>query len=979
MATEKFAISAQAPGFVSFNGPITDSSSSSPTIHLLNIPSGMINIGGLGKGYVIDADPSFQFVGNLANNQYIIYARIPTASDPGGSATGKAIVDSSTVKSFSNYAVSGAGDTATQRAFCYFRVRNGLIDPESIITFRSGTTTRKTTSIFPGIEDPILRTLEKMGFYVNGTTDFNYTKRGQYVDEEVLFDNDAVNPWDIVYKNTDGTYYRAIATDTLSEKVVGIADIDRDSVTDNNFVIASGFVDIGTSIPSGSSQQNILDSTDYPAGTYLYLSGATAGVIVRDFDKWGQDSVPQTYSIGDRIAEASFVWEANPAGVSAGSEPDFAGVSGLGLGSTITDNANTWTVVAVHDPAFIPITDGGVARKIRIGTALGSGVMLLTPGAGSIDDHDEAANAHLDIQTAINKAGIYVVNADQGLPVTDVEYRGQGFHEEATFSGFSVGDRLLVYRHSGGSYQKAIAGISGEASENVIGISYNIDTGAQPNTVLTSGFVNIDTSAISVGEPIYLSDSIAGALSAVPGGATGDTGIRVGTCIISATQANGGLMLLHLGSAEELDAHNEDVDSHSVFQLAMARAGIFVASSVLYSHAYVGQGFDEDSIVFAGGATYGEPVYLSLISPNTYSPAIADATAAQKVVGIAVNELGTGTPNAVATGGYIDVGSKMAFAAGTDVYLSPTTPGDYTSTPSNVKLGFSLGNNTILLSTIGQAAGLGDVTFEDITYQVLINSLPYNAVYYDIFDETNTLDSVSSGISYDANTTAYIGAAGDQITHTVSFGSGNLHDKVLIHVETDSSYTLQLDFGPGFQAVAADTDVLSDASGGDVNSVTFRFTFGSGGGSLLSYGLFFDDGDPPFSLARLYETLVLPAAISAGSDITIPNFEQYIDNGKSLQVFRQSSGDNGGTLQTISDDYTEKDTRTITVNTSGGWAIGDKITFVENYTQIDVSKDNTTRLNLEHNTAGNHILIDTITGTSYKLEIQDGVLELIPQ
>ena len=950
-ATEKFAVGAQSAGFVSLEEAITDLSDyTTGTIHKVKIPAGMINIGGSGRGYVIEENLSYVFTPPLSVGSWVIYA------SPSSTPTGIAQINHDT---YSNY-IGGGGDNTNRRAFCYLRVIGtspSVIQPSSIKSYNNYD------------YDNIYSQLNKMGFYFN-KLDFNFKYRGQYFDEEVTFDV-GVTTGDVVYKSdSDSKYYKAISDDTVAERVIGVADVGRETdgrdanIHEGNFVVSSGFLDVGTTI---------LPDADFPIGTYVYLSSLTAGLMVRDFDKWISNN---TYSLGERIAVITdagtgtgHVAEVTIAGQSDVPEPTWTVLGGAGwvdvdsssdisVGDTMSDGGVTWTIVAVHDPVFIPEANAEETnRKIRIGITLGSGVLLLQPGAALIDDHDESAHAHKDIQDALNKAGIYVQNTDKGK--TTFSYRGQMFDEKADFSGLISGEKLLVYRNTAGTYQKALADES--VAENVLGMSYSVEEGdyaVNEGIVLSGGFIGYDTSAYADGDEIYLHASIAGTFS------TTDSGVRIGTVIVAATEANGGLILLHLGAANELDDHNEHSDSHDNFQLALKKAGVYVAGSP-YPHGFVGQGFDEISLF--GTVANGDAVYVSGNDGTniTYSRAIADGSAASKYMGVVIDS----SNGLVASQGFVDVGvvklPNGTFPEGTDVYVSASVAGDYTVTPTEVKAGLSLGEGILLVSTIGTTSNKGDVTFEDVTYQVLFENLHFSEVYYDIFDEIGSVDTVGGTAAYDGVTRAYDGVSGDYIEHTYNLPAA--FSRFLIHYEADITADIQISVDS--VSVTKDDDFYTASPD---SSLVIRFTWGSGPGELTSYGLFWDYEEPAFSLARLFEKDVLAGAEAAGNDLTIPNSARYLLNGKSLQVYRN------GLRQEITEDYLEVDERTIKVQTSGGWAMSDRLIYVEDYTNIDVSEDNTTKLNLEHNATGEHVFIDKVTGKSFRIEVHDGVIQTVP-
>lgn len=1057
---EKYSVASQAAGTVNFKRPVEDISNPGVT-QVVNIPPGMICIGPNGKGYVISGDSEYTFTPPISGpNSYVLFATAPIDS------SGYATLSHDT---YSNY-VAGGGDNDNRRAFCYFLVTSSnIIDPTSFITFSDSVTVDDSRTIpVDGIETDVklnnqmLNHLKKMGFYLNNRPELGFTYRGQNYIEKVSL-HTSVENWDLVYYNLDDNkYHPAIANDTYQEVVVGIAEKDRDGITENNFLITSGLVEVGT---------DKLPNAEYPAGTFLYLCESTTlpdgtsglGKIVRDFDGWTED---HAYSLGDRIAEITddtektgWIMEVTVAGQSDSStEPTWAGITAIGE-SISGDGTVTWTAVGTYTANYLG------DRNVRIGISMGNGVMLLHSASSTqVDDHNDSPYAHNDIQAALNKAGIYVINTAKGL--TTHTYRGQMFDEKATFGGattFSVGDVSLVYRSTTGQYRKAIAESVNSYEQEVVGVSFDViddGLGGYKGMVLSNGFINYDTSGFSVGQKLYLSNSAPGLITNITG-----LNIFVGYCIVSATAENGGLIALQISGS---GVHNADPESHPLIQDALRRAGIFVAGG--YTHTYVGQSYDTDTTTHPLDSSLEnyDIVYYGDYDNDGASPKYRRATATGDERGNFVGMiLDDGTFTQVIASGFVEIpqmgGTNIlpdaTFPAGTDVYLTTELTGNcYSVDVSSIKIGVSLGGGVLLLQVRGAGgSGSGDMSFEDYTYMGLWDTNAFNQVYYDRFDtkETVTLSGAEYVYSdrgyytgdggdyieyeYNFNATGTSGAGGsntvliddgdvpftnntkvkvgdtilnttdgssativsidnaEQLTTTaLTGGSDNTwgiddtwvvtHEfgRFLVHADYDDAADLLLEFwdhdsGGSWVEQNFDEEFSSVA---DQSSVKIRLTW-TGSGDVRSYGILFDYSYGPYGMSRLQETYILPAAVGVNVDITIPRNGRYINNNKSLLVYRNGKlqervllplygGDGTG-------DYVEKNNTQITVKTSGGWALGDRIQFIEPYSQWDASASNSERLLLEHTVDGAHLLQDKVTDDWYLLEVHNGQLKLIPQ
>lgn len=131
--------------------------------------------------------------------------------------------------------------------------------------------------------------------------------------------------------------------------------------------------------------------------------------------------------------------------------------------------------------------------------------------------------------------------------------------------------------------------------------------------------------------------------------------------------------------------------------LRLELAGIFADST---AHSYVGQFFDEKA-TFEAGVVDNDLVYYNGIN---YGKADAADLDKKNVIGVA-----DVTNSKVISSGFVNVGGSIA--ANKPVYLSSTTPGEFTDLPTSVSVGVSLGAGLILLGTVGGSGGGSESTF----------------------------------------------------------------------------------------------------------------------------------------------------------------------------------------------------------------------------------------------------------------------------
>jgi len=806
----------------------------------------MVCIGDNGRGFTISEQTTNTTVLTLNSaivsspGVYVLYATLPDIATPG-----IAVINTNTVAEYSNYVGSltdpvYVGDNSGQRAIAVFRVRNVAATGKDQID----STSIQTISSYDYQE--IWRHLNEIGLYTKN--DSANIGDSAYAGQNVISDvNIVATPANAgTYNNKlayyDGSAYSlALANDTNSENVVGIlrTDIGYNAVDSStskgrHSVITSGVVYLG----------NDLDSTIYPNGTTLYLSDTAAGEIVRDVDEWSNQGA--AYNLGDLVVVTgtgaveyilkletasgltpvalvspsttlSAVWQDGDTLSTANSVEDTQ------AGGTV----DRWVVVAKYNPRLFNYSKKTTGGKIRIGLSLGNGMMLLQTGGGSVganDDHNESANAHQDIQDALEKGGNYVWNIPQGK--TSMEYRGQYYDEKAQFdttvgefdtdvltAGAEVYTQHLVYRNTDGKYYRAVIDDTNTTTQKkkyVVGISSRVGLdAANTGFVIGSGYVQYDTTTIDTtggpglaeGVEIFLTDDYAtpanhGGLTTKRTKVKAGYIVKPGNRLSTTALETRGLIYFQ----PELDYRNE-----------LEKYGIFVDSGVSLTDK--GQTTRIDVTFAAAGYTVGTPVYIT--GNNTYTKAIDDGgnTDAENWIGV-VTELNTpDSTGTIATAGFVDLGSAHGVAAGSPVYLG-TAAGTVSST-GRVLIGIAVDTQVVYLmkgaANVNVSADakndqlfLSNATFTgvaDNTHRVVRSTSTGFAVA--TYDGSNPNVTIPDGISYQVNTNAGIvvnkgylaidtTAGGDLFTATPSVGDVLYLDGLgtVTGFANDSAFTL---------------------------------------------------------------------------------------------------------------------------------------------------------------------------------------------
>jgi len=376
---------------------------------------------------------------------------------------------------------------------------------------------------------------------------------------------------------------------------------------------------------------------------------------------------------------------------------------------------------------------------------------------------------------------------------------------------------------------------------------------------------------------------------------------------------------------------------------ALEAAGVWVPSGLL---PHKGQSFI-DGATFEGSVVSGDAVYKN--DDGNYYKAISNGLAESKYVGIA--DVST---SRVTSTGFLDT-AYTGFANQANVYLSATVAGQLTTTETEIQVGMSLGNGVILFgsSTAGGTSGSSTtiITAEDSSYEFLLNSLPFNECWYNIFNKS--INPVTLGGSplptWSSTDSSYSGSTGSTLT-TIPVSGADTYYKFLNHLDKDDSLNVTSEYSlNGTNWIAFDLDEITTVSASGGYTVLYiKYTWVDSG-KVYSTGTFYDDANT-ISLTstetRISEILSLASSAASGAILTAPNGMSFTHNNKSLELFQNGQRLYAGV------DYVELDNVRIQLLINA--EAGDKFLFTEKFGYYDSSVDNQARLNLEHDLDGSH-------------------------
>jgi hypothetical protein len=419
---------------------------------------------------------------------------------------------------------------------------------------------------------------------------------------------------------------------------------------------------------------------------------------------------------------------------------------------------------------------------------------------------------------------------------------------------------------------------------------------------------------------------------------------------------------------EAINNHNLNEGAHPPLQQAMAKAGIFVNPTDVQ---YVGQFWDEFA-TFDVLVTDDMVVYKD--TDGVYKPALADGTIRASIVGIAKIAY-----NRVIASGFIDISHQpnvSSFNIGDKLYLSDAQPGIIINDETAVQIGYYLGNNIALIG-VGVGGGKGEVTFEDLTYVLLLHSNPYKQVYYDKLDKSDTLYIISGSADFISKDSMWKTTSSNTTFETVNniIDGTDTYYRFLVHVESSDVVNVEysIDNGSTWNSLTLDETVVVSSG---FNRLRLRFNIPNNNTEFYSFGVLYEytyDAYTPDT--RMFEIVNIDSDQNAPVDIVLPNGATYTTSGKDLEVYLNR-------LRLVPGiDYEEIDSRTVRILIN--LKKDDVLVFTEKWGYVDNSVENQNKLNAlapswTDNYADYIVLRDQSDGTPYKVFIQGGSIQIQP-
>lgn len=288
--------------------------------------------------------------------------------------------------------------------------------------------------------------------------------------------------------------------------------------------------------------------------------------------------------------------------------------------------------------------------------------------------------------------------------------------------------------------------------------------------------------------------------------------------------------------------------------------------------------------------------------------------------------------------------------------------------------------NFDIMSSLGGAdAGIGGegFSFEISSYTTLLNSIGYEKLYIDVFSDTglSTLGGTPIPI-HSPSDTSFSGQSGSQISEEVyndvtTFFRFYLASKFDTAVGVTAEFSIDDAMGGGGSWSPCNLDESTIVSAG-FTQLQIRLTW-NGTGKIFNFGVLYDFGGIiALKKPRVLKTITLTSDVLIGNPLILPDGMSYTLDVDSLQVYNSV----GRLIKGVH--FDEVNTRQITP-VGNDFLTGDIIVFIEEYGYFDMSIDNLTRLNKEHNMSGNHLFVDTVTSLVYQLTIANGRIVTIEQ
>ena len=555
----------------------------------------------------------------------------------------------------------------------------------------------------------------------------------------------------------------------------------------------------------------------------------------------------------------------------------------------------------------------------------------------------------------------------------------------------------LVYKSSDGKYYQALGG--DEAAENIVGTYTQIDG---VDSIVWNGIIT--KSGLTVGSSYYLSDTTPGAITdteydgaikigiaisetqllqnAVGSGSGGDTATSElnSTNIDSSVQEND--LIYRASDGKIYPALADGTDAANVigrYNVVNGRpiitysgeitgyTGLIIGENYYLSNTTPGQITNEeyngnikigtaisdtdlfldidntgatsgsapislDDATILDGASDGDFVYKT--KDGDIGLAMVDGTDKENVIGVL--QVDAAGRNSIVYNGLVD--GFAGLELGSYYYLSPTEAGkiQVDSYPGAIKVGIANTATELIVDIDKAPSSSGD---EELEYQFLLSDSSYSSCYFNVFSELNTMIENNGGdelnVVYSSLNTSYV------IKDTFSVQTNNIITEnvktFLVTENATGDYTREysVDGGNNWVEVPEDGKIWYESGYTDFR---LRYTSNVDGFELKSFGVLLNDqGYVGNTRVRLREYIQLTEDLAAGTGINLPYGQKYTNDNQSLTIIVE------GIILTPVRDYTEIDNRTVSFNVD--LSEGDIILFEEYYGYVDVSLENTDRVN----------------------------------
>ncbi len=399
----------------------------------------------------------------------------------------------------------------------------------------------------------------------------------------------------------------------------------------------------------------------------------------------------------DLNAEASQIWaevqdEASPEYNSLGeARTDSQGKINYVLPSTISSNSMPiYRLILQHSGAsnnnlleIIDLRAGVAGAAISTGTAFGNVAFI---------DFDETLSSP---------------SYSEGIVFYDKNNKSISYYNDNTDTALNVGQEnwIRVYNNTGSTINNGqvvyitgafsglptvgLAKADSKSTSIVVGLATHDIENATSGYITSSGIVrNFDTSSFSSGDDVFLSPTVAGALTS-DGPSSPLLRIYIGSVTISDVSTGSVIVAIH----DEFEGEFDYFDFTGT--IPSYREGRLYYDSTRHALSF---NTDEPEISLQVGQemwarvynnsgatiTNGKVVYLTGVEPTenvgTIGLSRSDVLATSRGIGIATHDIENNTYGYITLIGRVRNIDTSSYPAGSILYISPTTAGEYTTT-----------------------------------------------------------------------------------------------------------------------------------------------------------------------------------------------------------------------------------------------------------------------------------------------------------